>query len=58
MGGTGDGARGCDQAVDLPAGAFWANFQHMVRLGSPSLVLNESALSSSRVKHQLVLSPH
>lgn len=37
---------------------FWANFQHMARLGSPSLLLNESALSSNRVKHRAALSPH
>lgn len=50
--------RGCNQAVDRPAGPFWANFQHMARLDNPSLVLNESVFSSNRVKHRLVLSPH
>lgn len=50
--------RGCDQAVDLPAGAFWANFQHVARLCSPLLVLDESALSRSRVKHRVLLPPH
>lgn len=44
---------GCDRAVDLPAGVFCAHFQHVARLGSPSLVLNESARSCNGVKHQI-----
>lgn len=44
---------GCDWAMDLPAGVFRANFQHMARLGSPSLVLNKSAHSGNGVKHRI-----
>lgn len=44
---------GCDRAVDLPTGVFYVNFQHVARLGSPSLVMNESAHSGNEVKHQI-----
>jgi len=46
-----------DRAVDLPAGVFYAHFQHKARLGSPSLVLNESAHSNKGVKRRIAVSP-